>query len=117
MHIESGRGRCTDLVVALGSGGSITLGLGAARVVAAVLLVVLLLLLGAASEHGEDGGGGDGLLLALGGLDGRVDLGLGAVAHVGRWVCGVCLSGRDAIIFVFTRMAKVLSAMASVDSL
>ena len=49
----------THLITLLSSGSGITLGLGAARVVAAVLILVLLLLLCAAAEHGEDGILGD----------------------------------------------------------
>lgn len=73
------------------SGGSgVTLGLGAARVVATVLIVVLLLLLRATTKHGEDGRRGDrglGLLSGGGGLNGGggrsglLDLGLGGVGR------------------------------------
>jgi hypothetical protein len=60
--------RRTHILALLCGSSSLTLGLGAAGVVAAVL-VILLLLLGASTEHGEHGRRGDcGLVLALGGL-------------------------------------------------
>jgi alkylation response protein AidB-like acyl-CoA dehydrogenase len=57
--VQNGRGplrHCVRayLVIALCGGGSFTVGLGAARVVAAILVIFLLLLLGASAKHGED---------------------------------------------------------------